>query len=51
MSSPGAERPLKKKQDFEKTIGKNVYIKTYEPLNDEKEFDTDPFDCLERGTC
>ena len=29
VSSPGAERPLKKKQDFEKTIGKNVYIKTY----------------------
>lgn len=39
VSSPGAERPLKKKQDFEKTIGKNVYIKTYEPLNDEKEFE------------
>ena len=39
VSSPGAERPLKKKQDFEKAIGKNVYIKTYEPLNDEKEFE------------
>ena len=24
VSSPGAERPLKKKQDFEKAIGKNV---------------------------
>jgi len=39
VSSPGAERPLKKKQDFEKTIGKNVYIKTFEPLNGEKEFE------------
>ena len=39
VSSPGAERPLKKKQDFEKAIGKNVYIKTYEPLNGEKEFE------------
>ena len=39
MSSPGAERPLKKKQDFQKAIGKNVYIKTYEPLDGEKEFE------------
>lgn len=39
VSSPGAERPLKKKQDFEKTIGKNVYIKTFEPLNGEKQFE------------
>ena len=39
VSSPGAERPLKKKQDFEKAIGKNVYIKTYEPLNGEKKFE------------
>jgi len=39
VSSPGAERPLKKKQDFEKAIGKNVYIKTFEPLNGEKQFE------------
>ncbi|WP_428908627.1 ribosome maturation factor RimP [Niallia sp. Krafla_26] len=39
VSSPGAERPLKKKQDFEKAIGKNVFIKTFEPINDEKEFE------------
>ena len=39
VSSPGAERPLKKKQDFEKTIGKNVFIKTFEPLNGEKQFE------------
>lgn len=39
VSSPGAERPLKKKADFEKSIGKNVHIKTYEPIDDEKVFE------------
>ena len=39
VSSPGAERPLKKEKDFQKAIGKNVYIKTYEPILDEKEFE------------
>ncbi len=37
VSSPGAERPLKKKADFEAAIGKNVHIKTYEPIEDCKE--------------
>ena len=36
VSSPGAERPLKKESDFEKAIGKNVFIKTYEPFNGRK---------------
>jgi ribosome maturation factor RimP len=39
VSSPGAERPLKKAKDFEKAIGKNVYIKTYEPIDGEKGFE------------
>lgn len=39
VSSPGAERPLKKDSDFEKAIGKNVFIKTYEPINGEKQFE------------
>lgn len=39
VSSPGAERPLKKAKDFEKAIGKNVFIKTYEPLDGEKGFE------------
>jgi ribosome maturation factor RimP len=39
VSSPGAERPLKKDKDFEKALGKNVYIKTYEPILNEKEFE------------
>ncbi len=39
VSSPGAERPLKKDKDFEKAIGKNVFIKTYEPIDGEKAFE------------
>ncbi|HEY2420912.1 MAG TPA: ribosome maturation factor RimP [Neobacillus sp.] len=39
VSSPGAERPLKKDKDFEKAIGKNVFIKTYEPIDGEKGFE------------
>ncbi|WP_068983121.1 ribosome maturation factor RimP [Lysinibacillus xylanilyticus] len=38
VSSPGAERPLKKDADFEKAIGKFIYVKTYEPIKDMKEF-------------
>jgi len=39
VSSPGAERPLKKDKDFENAIGKNVFIKTYEPIEGEKQFE------------
>ncbi|MBM7586870.1 ribosome maturation factor RimP [Bacillus pakistanensis] len=39
VSSPGAERPLKKDKDFERAIGKNVYVKTYEPIQGEKAFE------------
>ncbi|WP_078547058.1 ribosome maturation factor RimP [Litchfieldia alkalitelluris] len=39
VSSPGAERPLKKDKDFQKAIGKQVYIKTYEPIDGEKVFE------------
>ncbi|MCY7792979.1 ribosome maturation factor RimP [Bacillus haynesii] len=39
VSSPGAERPLKKAADFMKALGKNVYIKTYEPIEGNKEFE------------
>ena len=38
VSSPGAERPLKKDSDFEKAVGKFIYVKTYEPIKDMKEF-------------
>lgn len=39
VSSPGAERPLKKEKDFEKSIGKNIFIKTYEAIDGEKSFE------------
>ncbi|WP_010282341.1 ribosome maturation factor RimP [Bacillus timonensis] len=39
VSSPGAERPLKKMSDYEKAIGKQVYVKTYEPIDGEKVFE------------
>jgi ribosome maturation factor RimP len=39
VSSPGAERPLKKKSDFEKAVGKHVHVKTFEPIDGEKEFE------------
>ncbi|GAE29285.1 ribosome maturation factor RimP [Halalkalibacter hemicellulosilyticus] len=39
VSSPGAERPLKKEKDFTKAIGKNIYVKTYEPIKGAKEFE------------
>jgi len=39
VSSPGAERPLKKQRDYEKAIGKSVHIKTYEPIDGEKTFE------------
>jgi len=39
VSSPGAERPLKKEADIRKAIGKQVHIKTYEPINGEKVFE------------
>mgnify|MGYP003467501353 len=39
VSSPGAERPLKKESDFENAIGKYIYVKTYEPIKDMKEFE------------
>ncbi|WP_138414765.1 ribosome maturation factor RimP [Aquibacillus sediminis] len=38
VSSPGAERPLKKQADFQKNIGKSIHVKLYEPIDGEKEF-------------
>lgn len=39
VSSPGAERPLKKEKDFHNAIGKQVYVKTYEPIDGMKEIE------------
>ncbi len=35
----GAERPLKKPQDFVKAVGQNVFLTTYEPVDGAKEFE------------
>lgn len=32
VSSPGAERPLRKDKDFEKAVGRHVHITTKEPI-------------------
>ncbi|WP_164215491.1 ribosome maturation factor RimP [Virgibacillus sp. YIM 98842] len=39
VSSPGAERPLKTKDDLINNIGNNVNIRLYEPINGEKEYE------------
>ncbi|MCZ8535647.1 MULTISPECIES: ribosome maturation factor RimP [Paenisporosarcina] len=41
VSSPGAERPLKKESDFERAVGQFIHVKTYELVNGlkEKEFE------------
>ena len=39
VSSPGAERPLKKPQDYVKAEGKQVLVTTHEPFEGLKEFE------------
>lgn len=39
VSSPGAERPLKKPEDYRKSVGKHVFVTTYEPVDGLKEFE------------
>lgn len=38
ISSPGLDRPLKKDRDFERSMGKEVEIRTYRPIEKQKEF-------------
>ncbi|WP_077609207.1 ribosome maturation factor RimP [Clostridium sp. Marseille-P2415] len=38
VSSPGLGRPLKKEKDFKRSIGKDVDIKLYKPLNKQKDY-------------
>ncbi len=39
VSSPGAERPLKKAEDVAGAVGKQVFVTTYEPVDGAKEFE------------
>lgn len=38
VSSPGVERALKKDRDFDKSIGKDVFVKLYKAIDKQKEF-------------
>lgn len=38
VSSPGLGRPLKKKKDFKRSLGKEVDIRTYRMIDKQKEF-------------
>lgn len=39
VSSPGAERPLKRDADYKRAIGKNVHVRTYESIEGRKTFE------------
>ena len=39
VSSPGLGRPLKKDKDFERSLGKDVEIKLYRPIDKQKEWE------------
>lgn len=39
VSSPGAERPLKKEKDFQEALGKYIHISLYEPIDGEKVYE------------
>jgi Uncharacterized protein conserved in bacteria len=38
VSSPGLGRPLKKEKDFARSMGEKVDLKTYKPIEKQKEF-------------
>lgn len=44
VSSPGAERPLKKEKDLREAVGKSVRITTYAPIDGEKAFEGELID-------
>ncbi|MDA8352380.1 MAG: ribosome maturation factor RimP [Firmicutes bacterium] len=39
VSSPGAERPLKKPSHFERVVGERVFLTTYEAIEGRKKFE------------
>ena len=38
ISSPGLDRPLKKEKDFVRSMGKLIEVRTYRPIEKQKEF-------------
>ncbi len=39
VSSPGAERPLKKESDYEQAVGQYIHISLYQAVEGEKQFE------------
>lgn len=39
VSSPGAERPLKKEQDYENAVGEYIHVSLYQAVDGEKQFE------------
>ncbi|OJG74460.1 ribosome maturation factor rimP [Enterococcus quebecensis] len=39
VSSPGAERPLKKESDYEQAVGEYIHISLYQSVDGEKQFE------------
>lgn len=39
VSSPGVERPIKTKEDFKKSINKNIYVSLYVHIDGEKDYE------------
>ncbi|OTN86448.1 ribosome maturation factor RimP [Enterococcus sp. 7E2_DIV0204] len=39
VSSPGAERPLKKESDYEKAVGEFIHVSLYQTIDGEKQFE------------
>jgi len=38
VSSPGLDRHLKTKRDFERVMGKKIYVHTYEPIQEKRDY-------------
>lgn len=39
VSSPGAERPLKKEKDYHRAVGEYIHLSLYQPVEGEKQFE------------
>ncbi|MGF1997990.1 ribosome maturation factor RimP [Enterococcus casseliflavus] len=39
VSSPGAERPLKKEADYQRAVGEYIHVSLYQPIDGEKQFE------------
>ncbi|OJG93323.1 ribosome maturation factor rimP [Enterococcus silesiacus] len=39
VSSPGAERPLKKESDYENAVGEYIHVSLYQTIDGEKQFE------------